>query len=30
VGYGDTNTGKTQALNTGSDLDKALGEKTAC
>lgn len=27
VGYGDTNTGKTQALNTGSDLDKALGEK---
>lgn len=27
VGYGDTNTGKTQALNTGSDLDKALGDK---
>jgi len=26
VGYGDTNTGKTQALNTGSDLDKALGD----
>jgi len=27
VGYGETNTGKTQALNTGTDLDKALGEK---
>ncbi|MFP2469500.1 DUF2586 domain-containing protein [Pseudescherichia vulneris] len=26
VGYGDTNTGKTQAINTGTDLDKALGE----
>lgn len=26
VGYGATNTGKTQALNTGSDLDKALGD----
>lgn len=26
VGYGDTNTGKTQALNTGSDLNKALGD----
>lgn len=26
VGYGDTNTGKTQPLNTGTDLDKALGE----
>lgn len=26
VGYGDTNTGKTQAINTGSDLDKALGD----
>lgn len=26
VGYGDTNTGKTQAVNTGSDLDKALGD----
>ncbi|QHM72960.1 DUF2586 domain-containing protein [Mixta intestinalis] len=26
VGYGNTNTGKTQALNTGSDLDQALGE----
>ncbi|HDC4522067.1 DUF2586 domain-containing protein [Enterobacter ludwigii] len=25
VGYGDTNTGKTQPLNTGTDLDKALG-----
>jgi len=25
VGYGETNTGKTQALNTGTDLDKALG-----
>ncbi|MFX5960814.1 DUF2586 family protein, partial [Acinetobacter baumannii] len=25
VGYGDTNIGKTQSLNTGSDLDKALG-----
>ncbi|EAR9427675.1 DUF2586 family protein [Salmonella enterica] len=27
VGYGDTNIGKTQSLNTGSDLDKALGDK---
>lgn len=27
VGYGKTNTGKTQALNTGSDLDKALGDE---
>ncbi|ENR8889577.1 DUF2586 domain-containing protein [Citrobacter koseri] len=26
VGYGKTNVGKTQALNTGSDLDKALGD----
>lgn len=26
VGYGDTNTGKTQPLNTGTDLDKALGD----
>lgn len=26
VGYGDTNTGKTQVLNTGSDLNKALGD----
>lgn len=26
VGYGDTNIGKTQALNTDTDLDKALGE----
>lgn len=26
VGYGDTNTGKTLALNTGSDLDAAFGE----
>jgi hypothetical protein len=26
VGYGDTNTGKTQAINTGTDLDKALGD----
>ncbi|EIU8982111.1 DUF2586 family protein [Salmonella enterica] len=25
VGYGETNTGKTLSLNTGSDLDKALG-----
>ncbi|MFU0931435.1 DUF2586 domain-containing protein [Kluyvera cryocrescens] len=27
VGYGDTNTGKTLALNTGTDLDAAFGEK---
>ncbi|MBJ9241354.1 DUF2586 domain-containing protein [Citrobacter braakii] len=27
VGYGKTNVGKTQALNTGSDLDKALGDE---
>ncbi|EEI2939605.1 DUF2586 family protein, partial [Salmonella enterica] len=27
VGYGDTNIGKTQSLNTDSDLDKALGDK---
>ncbi|MFP2692586.1 DUF2586 domain-containing protein [Enterobacter ludwigii] len=26
VGYGDTNTDKTQAVNTGTDLDKALGD----
>ncbi|AST78809.1 TPA: DUF2586 family protein [Citrobacter farmeri] len=26
VGYGKTNTGKTQPLNTDSDLDKALGD----
>lgn len=26
VGYGGTNTGKTQSLNTDSDLDKALGD----
>lgn len=26
VGYGDTNTGKTQPVNTGTDLDKALGD----
>jgi len=26
VGYGNTNVGKTLPLNTGSDLDKALGE----
>lgn len=25
VGYGGTNAGKTQAINTGTDLDKALG-----
>lgn len=27
VGYGKTNVGKTQALNTGTDLNKALGEE---
>lgn len=27
VGYGKTNTGKTQPLNTDSDLDKALGDE---
>lgn len=26
VGYGDTNTDKTQAVNTGTDLDNALGD----
>ncbi|HHG9576919.1 TPA: DUF2586 domain-containing protein [Citrobacter freundii] len=26
VGYGSTNTNKTQAINTGTDLDKALGD----
>ena len=26
VGHGGTNTGKTQAINTGTDLDKALGD----
>lgn len=29
VGYGTTNVGKTQALNTGSDLDKALGDNAS-
>ena len=27
VGYGDTNVGKTQAINTATDLNKALGDK---
>ncbi|ENV3741927.1 DUF2586 family protein [Enterobacter roggenkampii] len=26
VGYGSTNTNKTQAINTGTNLDKALGD----
>lgn len=29
VGYGTSNVGKTQALNTGSDLDKALGDNAS-
>lgn len=28
VGYGGTNTNKTQAINTGTDLDKALGAES--